>query len=184
MIRLLLPLVFFPLLFVVSVQAQDQLPASFQALLDQGQLDFLTPTEQQFKIKSAKPNAFFSTDLLLQKKESGLEVRYAILPSSEHPFDPFPHLKSLTTATHLASNSEQSLLAIHNIDDQILQTVFKADWGGIIYFEPKAQFSKKRYCKMLSLFKEGKATVFLFFLFDDPEEVPEYGTIGLQFKEY
>ncbi|MEM9823942.1 MAG: hypothetical protein AAF985_22850, partial [Bacteroidota bacterium] len=36
-----------------------------------------------------------------------------------------------------------------------------------VFFQPKASFSRKQHCKMVAIYKEGKANIFVFYLFDD-----------------
>ena len=60
---------------------------------------------------------------------------------------------------------------------------FNADWGQVIFFQPKSVFSHKAHCKMLALYKEGKGMAFVFFLFDKGTLELDRRFLALRFKE-
>lgn len=165
------------------LMAQLALSDDFAALLEQGQLDFFTPVEDQFKVKKSIPNELLTPDLVLRKKKSSLEIRYAIFPHSDGPLEQIPQVRCLTTAMSLATNEGESVLSVHQLHQAHLDQLFQADWGGVVYFQPKGSFSKKRHCKLLALQAAGKALVFVFFLFDEvTEELPEE-LASIQFRK-
>ena len=157
---------------VAPLFSQVDLSGEFLQTLEAAQIDFLEPVEQQFKTIRTRSNPLLTCDLSIRKRKSQLEIRYAILPYSDTALDDIPHVKCLTTAMHLASNSENSQLAVHSLEDLPLRQQYNADWGGMVYFQPKRGFSNKRYCKMLALYAEGKGMALVFFLFDDTEDDP------------
>jgi hypothetical protein len=74
----------------------------------------------------------------------------------------------MNSVNHIASNHEDSEIVVQTIAEEDLNINFKADWAATFYFTPKPQFSAKRNCKMLALYKEGLGLVYVFFLFNKP----------------
>lgn len=165
-----------------ALSAQHPPSPDFLAALDAAQIDYFEPVEQQFRSIRNTANDFFPYEWAIRKKKSKLEIRYTILPSESNALDDIPHLKCLTTASHLASNEEHSVLSVHHFPPKQLREVYRADWGGIVYFQPKTAFSTRDHCKMLALYAEGKGMALIFFLFDDPEENLDISWANLRFR--
>ncbi len=163
--------------------AQAALPISFIHSLEAAQIDYFEPVERQFRRLRNTRNPFFTYDHALRKRKSKLEIRYAIIPSGQSPLSDLPHLKCLTTATHLATNEANSSLAVHSIPADQLQEQYQADWGGIVYFKPKTAFSTRQHCKLIALYAEDKGMALIFFLFDDPSEELENDWANLRFRQ-
>ncbi|MEL6635895.1 MAG: hypothetical protein AAFW73_17145 [Bacteroidota bacterium] len=173
------------LLFSVAAwraTAQAPLPAAFVQQLDAAQIEYFEPVEQQFRPLRALQNAFFPCDHALRKKKSRLEIRYRILPNDGSPLSALPQLRCLTTATHLASNGAHSTLAVHSIPADQVQEQYRADWGGIVFFQPKTAFSTRQHCKLLALYAEDKGLALIFFLFDQADEAPGDDWTNLRFR--
>ena len=47
---------------------------------------------------------------------------------------------------------------------------FGADWATQSLFNPKEEFSTKKNCQLISLYKEEVGLIFLYLLFDDIEK--------------
>ena len=121
-------------------------------------------------------------DFAIKIRRGDLEIRYLIRPdNTNNPVNAFPHVRAISTLSTVATNNQEALIALHRMDSIILQDQFGADWGAIGYFQPKRSFSKKQHGKMLSLYAEGKAQIFIFFLFDQPSEALEREAYTLQF---
>ena len=77
-----------------------------------------------------------------------------------------PHLQVGRTVTSAATNDEDAVIAFHELSQSDLEN-FGADWGQMVIFRPKKEFSEQPFCKMVTLFKEGKGTTSVFYLFED-----------------
>ncbi|MEL6865456.1 MAG: hypothetical protein AAFP19_13605 [Bacteroidota bacterium] len=182
MIRLIILIALFLLHFPgPSALAQVKLPSDFQQQLDRHELHFYQPLERSFRRIRQVKNPVQSCQFAMRSRKGGLEIRYLIRPiNANHP--PIPHIEYLAMASHLASNEEESHIAVHQLAETEVQEQLHADWGAVSYFRPKSAFSNKRHCKMLSFFAEGKAQVFVFFLFNQPIEALEQQLFSISFK--
>lgn len=152
-----------------------EISETFNKKLATTSVDFITPLEGNYKdvavLKEAKE--FQTYDYALRSKKEKLEIRYLIMPIAEDDrayLPPSAHF--VKTLTHLASNDEEHLIAVHSMSKDALRE-FNADWGKEAVFHPKPVFSSTQHCKMLMLHKEGKGNAFLFFLFDESSEAME-----------
>ncbi len=155
------------LLFAGAMLAQIKMPLSFEQLLNDAQLSFNKPTENKYKTLRPTKNSIFNYDFSIKAKRGDLEIRYAIKKINKKQSELiFPHILSMNTASHIASNHSDAEVVVQHVSNEDLKTIFKADWAAVFYFSPKHQFSKKRNCKMLSLYKESVGLVYVFFLFN------------------
>ena len=149
--------------------SQIEYSAEFKKALEQGQIEFSEPLENRFKTIPILSNEFQTYDLAIQSKEKGkMEIRYAIDVLGDNNANFFPHVTFMTKVTTIASNEEDSVVAFHGIENTTLVEEYNADWGASVFFKPKQGFSTREHCKMIALFAENKAMVYIFFLFDDP----------------
>ena len=143
-------------------------PLEFKETLQAAQLDFYEPLENSAKIVQIQKNDLLPYDFALKLKKEKVEIRYAILPDSEQKEYFRPNIYFAAKASSVASNDEDSsIMAFHAVDTAALKNTFNAEWGAAVFFKPKASFSSKQHCKMLALYKEGKANVLIFYLFND-----------------
>ncbi|MEO1625985.1 MAG: hypothetical protein AAFV25_12575 [Bacteroidota bacterium] len=164
--------------------AQLRLPSDFQQLLEDHQLDFYAPVEGTFKNKRLRKTSWQACDFAMYSKKARLEVRYLLQPfHQENPKNDIPHVKMIRMASHLASNEDDSHIAIHKISKERLSSMYRADWGATAVFEPKRSFSDRRYCQMLSLFREDELQLYVFILFDRADEEVEQQLASLRFRE-
>lgn len=176
-------------IFLVSHAAYGQSiehSPELSALLQQAKVDIFTPTETDYKtIKIDKKTVEYqSYQLALRSKKEKLEIRYLIQPidTSQQFYFP-PNVNFMRTVTHLASNEEENLIAVHSMANKDLVEVFNADWGREVLFTPKKIFSDRSHCRMLMLHKDEIGDVFVFFLFDLPNEALDTRYYALQFME-
>jgi hypothetical protein len=129
----------------------------------------MQPLEARYKTIRLRKNRFLECDYGIRSRKEKLEIRYAIEPiEAGSRASLIPHVKAFSMATHLATNSEESVISKLSISPESLTEDFNADFGEVYVFKPKSAFSEKLYCQMLVLYKEGKGLVYVFFLFDDP----------------
>ncbi len=174
------------LIFGISLQcsaAQSLDFARFQAILQAAQLDYVAPLENAYRPVAVAPNEFHTYEYAIQSTSRDIEIRYSIKQFTEvaAPANEVPHLTCLAIANTLADNTIDQAIAVHGIPKKELIEKYNADWGAIVYFQPKTQFSDKTHCKMLTLFADGKAAVYIFFLFDEPSDELKHQMYTLRF---
>ncbi len=170
--------------FTSPMVAQLEVPTTFADLLDNTQMVFSQPLENQYKARKVTTNELCEYQYAMKKKKGDLEIRYAIKPMSEQieAVQSIPHIPTINLITTLASNEDDSVISYHVISQQSLKDNYKADWGLVAFFRPKEMFSDKKHCKMITLFKEGKATAHIFYLFDEVSEELEHQKFNLTFE--
>lgn len=132
-------------------------------------LEIIQPLEARYKTIRLPQNRFLKCDYGIWSRQEKLEIRYAIEP--EQPgarANLIPHVKAFSMATHLATNDDDAVISKLSLPTESLANDFNADFGEVYIFKPKRNFSEKLNCQMLVLYKEGKGMVYVFFLFDDP----------------
>jgi len=168
------------LLFTPSLDAQVKLKKDFLTTLEAARLQYFGPLEDSFKAIRVRRNQVLDYDMAIRSKKKNLEIRYAIqLPKTLT----YPHMNSLSLATSVASNEEDTAVAVHDISKEDLKTFYNADWGATFYFKPKTGFSSRKYCKMLALHAEDKASVYVFYLFDKINEELDQQLYPFRFEE-
>jgi len=144
-------------------------PEHFRQLLKQTDLEFLQPLEAGYRDLYLQPNEFQNCDFAIRSPKEDLEIRYFIQPwDDKKPDTTNPHLATFRALTSVATNAEEAFISAIQPAREDLVNDFNADWGMVYFFQPKAGFSDQPFCRMVALCKEGKATVFIFYLFDDP----------------
>ena len=174
----------FFLSFFNTAFAQINYSNAFAQKLEEGQLIFVSPVEGKYKDILIEKNDFFNCDLAIKSRKENLEIRYAIQPLRiDNPIHQVPQVAAMQAISNAATNSQETVIAVHNIPQTVLEKQFNAEWGTVAYFTPKAQFSNKKHCKMILLHSEGKANVFIFFLFDKASEELDMQMGNLRFME-
>jgi len=157
---------------------------TFLQKLAQTEIDIFTPTEGKYKSTRPAKNDYQPIDHVIFSKQEGIEIRYAIIPFAEKDkTTQVPHVDFMRIVTSTATNEdEEAVISVHAIEDAELKKHFNADWGSMAYFQPKSRFSKYKHCRLLSLFTEGKGTVYVFFLFDEASRALDNRLYLLQFQ--
>lgn len=170
-----------------GVQAQEiKYSDNLSELLKQTKVDVFLPTESDYRDVNIlkRATAYQPYQLALRSRKEKLEIRYAIQPiDTIQQFYFPPNANFMRTITHLASNEEEHVIAVHSMASNDLEEIFNADWGKEALFTPKDIFSERNHCKMLMLHKDGVGDVFVFFLFDLPNEDLDTRYYALQFLE-
>ncbi len=149
--------------------SQIKYPTELAEELSLADLEIIQPLEARYRTLRLRKNRYLQCDYGIWSRKEKLEIRYAIEPI--HPNSRsanIPHVKAFSMATHLATNNEEAVISKLSISPERLAEDFNADYGEVYVFRPKSAFSEKLYCQMLVLYKEGKGMVYVFFLFDDP----------------
>ena len=154
-----------PVIFAQEIDFPDQ----FKDLLNQVSIDFYEPVEAKYQDFKVKENDFGRYDFRMASRKEKLEIRYSITPFDVDDFmSQNPHLLTMRAISSIATNDQEYIISATQMSEQVLQSDFNADWGMTYFFTPKTGFSNSPHCRMIALYKEGKGTVFIYYLFDDP----------------
>lgn len=147
-----------------------ELSESCRELSEKTSFEIYLPTESaDYKSLNVIKNPYQTYQASIFSRKEDLEIRYAFLPFNEKKPDlSMPNIQLTRTVTSIASNEEDSILSFHEMSRAHLED-FGADWGQVVFLRPKSGFSTEPLCKVVSLYKENKGTVLLFYLFDDAD---------------
>lgn len=153
---------------VLSVAQPPEFPEAFSSLLQQTGVDVYRPADGDYKPLPLDGMIYQPCDFAWYSRAEKLEIRYLARPWVESDFSTrFPHIQAARMAAHIASNEEGAFTTVLSLGTEELRA-FNADWGAAYFFQPKDVFSERRHGELVVLFKEGRGTVMIFFLFDDP----------------
>ncbi len=175
-----LVLVFLPFYGV----AQLDLPREFNLQLHALNVEVFQPLEARYKSVRLPRNSFLECPYGIWSAKEQLEIRYYLQPRPSEDQGRFiPDLKAFTMVSHLATNEPSAVITKLAISEDELANEFNADWGKLFYFTPKKQFSEKKYCQMLVLYKEDAGMAYIFFLFDEADNPAlDYRYYALKFN--
>ena len=166
--KLILP---FSLLFISSFLLAQKIeyPENFQALLDSVGVEFYEPSDAGYRDYEPLENRWQPCHFAMRSRKEKLDIRYYIEPwNDDIPMSSQPNVNTFRTLTMVASTDDDEVISGIQPTKKSLLEEFNADWGMTYFFKPKTEFSEKPMCRMMALCKEGKGTVFIFYLFDDP----------------
>ena len=169
----------------VLVDAQsDIFTPAFYSLQEETGVEIFQPTESDFKAAKVMQQPFQKYQAAIRSRKENLEIRYVLEPfQSDNTLSAAPQVQMMRTVMSAASNEEDAVIAYHNIADAELE-FFNADSGKTAFFTPKAGFSSRSFCKLVTLYKEGRGTISVFFLFDDANNpAVEERYFSLRFEE-
>jgi len=165
----LLSFSFLFLLFSNNAFTQVEITKSFAKKLASMDLEFLPPLENKYKKIRNSESVIVGFDFAIKSKKADMEIGFSLLPERKNEMN-FPHIKTSNMALSAATNEdEEARLVLHEMSKEDLEN-YHADWGAVIFFQPKRIFSDKKHCKMLALYREGKGLVYVFYLFDEASE--------------
>ncbi len=132
-------------------------------------LAFLAPLENSYKKIKASESIVVDFDFEIKAKKADMKIGFALFPEGKNAIT-FPHIKVSNMAISAATNEdEEARLVLHEMSREDLES-YQADWGAVVFFQPKTVFSDKDHCKMLALYREGKGLVYVFYLFNEASE--------------
>lgn len=160
--------------------AQVKLSKSFAHQLEQMELEFFPPLENSYKKIKASKSIIVDFDFEIKAKKADMRIGFVISPENNSMY--FPHMKASNMALSAATNEdEEAKMVLHEIPKEDLEK-YHADWGAVVFFQPKRVFSDKDHCKMLALYREGKGLVYVFYLFDKASEEIDFQKYCLSFS--
>lgn len=169
---------------IVPMEGQSNLPEKIEEKLEKLNLLISIPTEGKYKPKRVKATEFFKPDYAIRSKKKKIEILYSIINESD--YNQFvPNIHATTTISNLAANEDaRSLIAVHQMPEEIMLESFNADWAKVIYFQPKRSISLLDFGKLLCLYKSGKGMIYVLFLFNQgSEDEVEQQFEAVRFKE-
>ena len=171
------------LLFSQKTTAQIEVPQAFQELLTATQSVFVQPLENQYKKTKVHENYILTADFAIRSKKKDLEIRFHLIPEKEgDPLNNVPHMRCFNMANSVATNDEEARVAYHEMS-KAEREKYHADWGATFFFQPKDIFSRKKDCKLITLYAEGKGIAMIFYLFDKATEEVDLQEYCFGFEE-
>jgi len=172
------------LAFSLPVTGQVDVSADFKQKLQTAGIEFLEPLENSYKDIRVPRRNFADYDFAIRSRKEKVEIRFRIDPLDlDNPVAYAPHVRSTRMLLHLASNNDNFYMSGLPVRESDLTEQFNADWGKIFFFTPKEDFSIRKECKMLALFREGQGMAYVFFLFDEPSPELDYRFYALRFLD-
>jgi len=145
-------------------------------------VDFMAPLDTDYKDVMVLQNSWLDYDFAIRSRKEKLELRYLIEPwNDSNPMSSIPSIQFTRLITHLATNDQEAVIAIHRLSSGDLE-LFNADWGKVAFFQPKKGFADKLNCKLLSLYREGQGMAHVLFLYNKPTEAVDNRFYALRFR--
>lgn len=163
---------------------QDRLTftRSFSDKLQQFNLDYYEPVEAWLHPVPQRNSDFGNFDLILESSRQDVEIMYLFKEAGDpQSLTNHPQLDLLQQVAHLATNDQEASIIISDMNAQIIDTVFYADWGLYADFVPKRSLSDKPQCRMLAIQKDATAMIYSILCYE--EEIPAYFDLPIGFKK-
>ena len=164
-----IPSIIFTLLFTTTLSSQkiDHSP-HFHHLLNKIEAEYFEPLDAGYKDYRPLKNEYLNSHFSIKSNQEKMEIRYFIIPwNDDDPNTSTPNIQTFTAMTNIAVNTKEAIISAIQPTKESLSTDYNADWGMTYFFKPKPVFSNREHCRMIALCKEGKGTIFIFYLFDD-----------------
>lgn len=143
----------------------------FTADLDRMGLAVIEPLDENFRARGNFDNPTQNFHYRVQSKYDDVEYRFYLIPYDDHrPQTQMPHVETGRIMMNVATNEgdEEEMIVQRNLDADELQAT-GAEWGAEFYLRPKRTFTERyEFCRLVSLYREGRGTVLMFVLFNDP----------------
>ena len=153
--------------FTTPAQRIDY-PAGFARLLNQCDLVWFEALDAGYRDVYQNSDSPVLCDLAIRSQKEDLEIRVKIIPWLQREVkSQTPNVIAWRTLTDVAVNDDDNLISGIQLSLEEARERFGADMALMYFFTPKPTFSNYPYCRMLALAKEGKATVLVFYFFQD-----------------
>ena len=148
-----------------SQSFHEEVTAQLEAI----NVSIFSPIEQEAYTIKEDANRYFPATFILDHPDK-VEVRVEIF---SYPKDSTalanPHIQNGIRLGQLMNNLDDSKVSMHRLGSEDLK-LYGADWATQATFNPKAEFSDRKYCQLITIFKEEVGMIFLYLLFDDLEK--------------
>ncbi|NJK82545.1 MAG: hypothetical protein HC912_00725 [Saprospiraceae bacterium] len=92
-------------------------------------MEMVMPLDADYKDVYVLKNDLQAYDFAIRSRKEQLEIRYLIQPYEENDLTVYvPHIQFIRMLTHLATNDQEAIIAIHELSEEELNW-FHADWG-------------------------------------------------------
>jgi hypothetical protein len=156
-------------LFCIGTISAQSFHEEVTFALAESNIELFAPLEQASFALKKDHNSFFKTDFQIVHTDK-VEVRVEVM---SYPQDSLkmsnPHINNGVRLGHLIDNINDDPVTLHKLGSEDLD-FFGADWATQSMFNPKDEFSPKKNCQLITLFKEEVGLIFLYLLFDDIEK--------------
>lgn len=172
--------------FIANTSSAQRVELSneFNQLLAEIDAHLILPVEADYKDIRPFKNRWMDYDFSIRSRREKMEIRYKILPfQKETRLFYAPHVKAMQVVMQVATNDQEAVVSTISLSEKSLKEDFRANWGKLFTFQPKEEFSRKQTCQMISLYREGKGMVFLFFLFNRPPSQLNYRHLAVSFAD-
>lgn len=143
-------------------------PPGYARLLEQCDLVWYEPLDAGYRDVYQNSDNLLMCDLALRSPKENLEIRLKIIPWLNREVTTHaPNVIAWRALTDVAVNDDNNLISGIQLSKEEARDRFGADMALMYFFTPKPIFSNYPYCRMLALAKEGKATVLVFYFFED-----------------
>ena len=164
----LFPLFYFIFITTFLFSQKIEYPPLFYNLLEKVEAEYFEPVDAGYRDYEPHKNKYLNSHFAIRSNKEKMDIRYFIIPwNDDNPNASNPNIRTFTTLTNVATNSDDAIISAIQPTKESLLKEFNADWGMTYFFQPKDIFSDREHCRMIALCKEGKGTVFIFYLFDD-----------------
>lgn len=156
-----------------QLPAGQEIPEDVRPLLKMLHAEILFPLDGgYYALPHLREAAFQPCHYRLFSRSEGMEIRFLLQPDSSENIP--PHIESRRLALHLCSNDDQAVITARDLNEVELETLLGADWGKVHLFSPKPEFGNGApFCQMLSIHKNGRGMIHIFFLFSEPSQLVE-----------
>jgi hypothetical protein len=156
-------------LLVNGLQAQRiDYPPGFARLLEQCDLVWFEPLDAGYRDTYQNSDNPVMCDLALRSPKEKLEIRLKIIPWLNRDVKTqAPNVIAWRALTDVAVNDDDNLISGIQLSQEEARERFGADMALMYFFKPKPIFSNYPFCRMLALAKADKATVLVFYFFED-----------------
>ncbi len=156
-------------LFYSGIISAQSFQVEVMIALSESNIALFAPLEQAAFSLKKDHNSFFKTDFLIAHTDK-VEARVEVMSYPQDSLEMSnPHIKNGVRLGHLIDNINDDPVTLHKLGSEDLD-FFGADWATQSMFNPKDEFSPKKNCQLITLYKEEVGLIFLYLLFDDIEK--------------
>ena len=119
-------------------------------------LDMALPAEDQFKTGHQKILFDQHIHRHLVRKKDDIEIFCWTQKLDEEKHHIPPQAAAFTMISHLASNEPESVVAVHQMAQLDLDTLYHASWGATAYFRPKEYYTTYPQAKLIAIHQGRK----------------------------
>ena len=129
-------------------------------------MSIFSPIEQnEYKLKEDHSKYFPATFIINHPDKLDVRVEIFSYPKDSTALAN-PHVQNGMRLGQIMNNLDDSTISMHRLGSEDLK-FYGADWATQATFHPRIEFSNKRHCQLITIYKEEVGMVYLYLLFDD-----------------